>query len=439
LKEEIDLKRGLLMGEAMAKPFLTLLNLAVEELSFFDYCKEDIMTYAIDEPSPYRGWRAFHIGGDDHLAHGPKGYLSLITENHIKSGSIISPDKHAVSRLMVKYCERTIFIPYLENVVGNKLKELVWKNPELLPITDTVKVRLLEKGDSIQTQKDDKNVVFGKAHQLMRNLLYQDKKFSQIVVNLFDCRMGWLLPPKSTRHKLWCLSRLPPSCGGLDLGSKEDIYELVNKSPWVIRCFIAKAIAGGEDISTEKGLLLRLHTRNTFRGSKYAKQLVTYLRENIELDELPSLCERLSYWDVRKLYPDVSDERDRIEQASRDGIYDSKTYCETLARSAVFREALVGPHGKEIGTFSTVPYMERFRRIHSELSEAVSGFTPPEGGFTEENTPNLRKKMRFFSTVYFVKRNKSKITSRFLNFQSVEEMGPSLITGSNILDHIGLD
>jgi hypothetical protein len=114
--ETIVSSTGIMMGEAIAKPSLTLLNLCIEELSFLEYTNSlDLLTS--EEPSPYREWRFLHIGGDDHLARGPLKYLERITNNHLLAGSHITPGQHGYSRIVVKYTERLI---NLQNLVHGK-------------------------------------------------------------------------------------------------------------------------------------------------------------------------------------------------------------------------------------------------------------------------------------------------------------------------------
>jgi len=106
-------KVGIMMGEAIAKPSLTLLNLSIEELSFLEHCGAEEMLSSND-PAPYRDWRFLHIGGDDHLAKGPISYLNQITHNHGLAGSHISPGQHGYSRRCVKYTERLLNLENLK-------------------------------------------------------------------------------------------------------------------------------------------------------------------------------------------------------------------------------------------------------------------------------------------------------------------------------------
>jgi len=154
--------RGIFMGEAIAKPILTILNLVVEELAFLDYVSVTPEELG-DDPAPHRVWRGLHIAGDDLLAHGPAKYLNSITDWQLRSGCEISLPKHGMSKNLVRYTEHILYIPNLLNrirykEVNSNLDRSIW--------TDSVKVRLLERGQSTQLKKDDRNVAFGKAMQL---------------------------------------------------------------------------------------------------------------------------------------------------------------------------------------------------------------------------------------------------------------------------------
>jgi hypothetical protein len=98
--------RGILMGEPMTKSLLTLYNLVIEELAIRQF------KGSIEEPDEgpiTYSWRAFAVGGDDHIAYGPSEYLALITRNHLELGSKISVQKTCISSLAVKFCEKNPF------------------------------------------------------------------------------------------------------------------------------------------------------------------------------------------------------------------------------------------------------------------------------------------------------------------------------------------
>jgi len=195
-------KVGIMMGEAIAKPSLTLLNLSIEELAFLDHTN-GLDLLSTSDPAPYRDWRYLHIGGDDHLAMGPIPYLNLITDYHLRAGSHISPGQHGYSRICVKYTERLV-----------NLQNLQYKQPfnredySRSIIVDSVKVRLLERGQSTMLKKDNKNVAIGKSEQLGGCLqwLPTDNRFwtytkKASIRALFVERMGSLLPRQSVNPR----------------------------------------------------------------------------------------------------------------------------------------------------------------------------------------------------------------------------------------------
>jgi len=217
-------KVGIMMGEAIAKPSLTLLNLAIEELSFLEHCGAEELLYS-DDPAPYRSWRFLHIGGDDHLAKGPTSYLDRITHNHELAGSHISRGQHGYSRRCVKYTERLL---NLENL---KYKEPFNKSDYSLSIiVDSVKVRLIEKGQSTMIKKDNKNVAIGKSGQLggciewlPKDIRFFTESKKASIRALFVERMGDLLPRKATNPRAFAAIHLPTKIGGFGLGMKHEL------------------------------------------------------------------------------------------------------------------------------------------------------------------------------------------------------------------------
>jgi len=408
MDEYVHLKRGVLMGEAIAKPVLTILNLSVEHKAFCDYLK------IVDNPLepmgiPYREWHGFHIAGDDLIAHGPRRYLELITENHERSGCIISKSKHAISKVMVRYTEHILYIPNLRN--GIPYKE-VNSNLERSCWTDSVKVRLFEKGQSTMLKKDDKNVALGKGQQLARTLQWQSPPdWVKMCTTLFINRMGNLLPNQRKYPRLWNQIRLPDYLGGLDLVNQEDIYELLNSSPLPTKHAIARALSGAS-MTEVRRLLSKLNSNPTVRGSEAyklkAELILDRLREGTyplggahELITWRSLCEK---------FPGLDDAREIISAARNDGILGYQEFAMKMARGVLFSDLLKAKEGRS-NNFNTKPYQDRYRDIWDDLMNLCGDFEVPPQGFNKVDHPNMRGTLRFIFSDGYIRTRKTKLRS----------------------------
>jgi hypothetical protein len=203
------LRRGVMMGEPLSKVCLVLLGLAIEELAYSKYMSISLKRTWTERKT----WRAFHLGGDDHLAIGPKGYLDLITKLHQSYGSIISPDKHRISRLYSVYTE----------------KILLWKNTQInwsvqttttddCPFIDSIKIRLLSPFTKAMETCNDKNVAIGKCRGLSRSLEYFDiRNMKRTVIDRMIYRFRDFVKGPH-RRTIFAVECLPTALGGLGLG-----------------------------------------------------------------------------------------------------------------------------------------------------------------------------------------------------------------------------
>jgi hypothetical protein len=398
------------MGEAIAKPVLTILNLSVEHKAYCDYLK---IPDNVLEPmgDPYRDWHGFHIAGDDLLAHGPRKYLELITEYHERSGCIISKSKHAISKIMVRYTEHILYIPNLLNgipykEINDNLEQSCW--------TDSVKVRLFEKGQSTQLKKDDKNVALGKGQQLARTLQWQSPHdWVQMCIQLFVNRMGNLLPNQGKFPRLWNQIKLPEYLGGLDLGNQEDIYVLLNSSPKPTQHAIARALSGAP-VTEVRRLLGKLNTNPTMRGSEAYKLKAELILDRLREGTYPlGGAHKLFTWkDLCEQFPDCEDAREIVAAARNDGILGYQEFAMKMARGVLFSDLLKAKEGRS-NNFNTKPYQDRYRDIWDDLMDLCGDFEVPEGGFTKELYPNLRKTLRFIFSDGYIQTRKTTLKSPF--------------------------
>lgn len=137
------------MGEPLSKISLILLGVAMEEIAFSDYTGQSLSR----ERTVPTTWRTFHLGGDDHLAVGPKGYLKAITKNHLRSGSIISKPKHRMSNRLVVYTEKVLL--FRDRTINKTVRD-VQRNPRDSIFIDSIKIRLMSPFTKATMSQNDK-------------------------------------------------------------------------------------------------------------------------------------------------------------------------------------------------------------------------------------------------------------------------------------------
>lgn len=355
--------KGIMMGEAIAKPSLTLLNLSIEELAFLEFTKAEERLYNTD-PSPYRDWRCCHIGGDDHLAVGPLGYLEGITRNHRHAGSHIAAGKHGYSRSAVKYTEKILNI---ENFPS--------KDPDRI-IVDSVKVRLLERGLSTLMAKDNKNVAVGKSAQLARTIewlpeyCYPPGKI-QSIRNLFIKRMGTLLPREHSNPKAFAAIHLPPILGGYGLGGRE-VKKYLAAAPEPHQRLLSKMILGVEVVD-ELSLLRKLNHNPSTRGvesiDQYERDLAT------QVNAFASQYGCISWSDFQERFRGANN-RITIANGYREGWMSVSDFAKRVTRGTLFQHLLMGTaKAKE---FQTVPWVQTYRNIWDRLMDLVGPYSIPD-------------------------------------------------------------
>jgi len=363
---KIVTKTGIMMGEAIAKPSLTLLNLAVEELAFLKYTNA-LERLLDDGPAPYRGWRYVHIGGDDHLVKGPKPYLDLITMTHRDAGSHITPGKHGYSRVCVKYTERVI------NLTNLQYRHLICeKDYRLSTIVDSVKVRLLERGQSTLIKKDNKNVAIGKSIQLMKVLKWLPKDrhfwpFDKIVSirNLFINRMGALLPSKALHPRAYAAIHLPTIVGGYDLGFEEEYNNILNRSPEPTKWLLSKILLGA-NVQDDLKLFRLLNTNTSSRGIESIAQFEESIVE--QLEKYPKMVNAITFRELREKFKTESETNARwtISIAAEEGFLSFREFAKRSVRGNLFQDLLMG---KDIKVFNTRPFTSTYKYIWGECED----------------------------------------------------------------------
>nr|QIP68008.1 MAG: RNA-dependent RNA polymerase [Bremia lactucae associated narnavirus 1] len=364
--------RGIMMGEAIAKPSLTLLNLAVEELAFLQY-ENKLILLNTNKAAPLRRWRCYSIGGDDHLAIGPDRYLNLITDNHVKSGSIISPDKHALSRKMVKYCERVIIVANLQYNLNRSNHEL-----DKSLIVDSIKVRLLEKGQSTLLSKDNKNVAIGKAQQLVKTLDWLPKQqytkdYIRSVQNLFIKRMGSLLPNRNNDEEAFHSICLPKILGGYGLGLQDDLIDHLSKSKPAIQKTVSAALLG-VDTKIARRVLSRLNTTisdRSIQGTKWYEDEMTS-----QFRDYPEMIGAINGTEMRKRFPGSSYQESKAHAESA-GWLSIDQFARRVTRGHLFGE-LLSKGAEKKNVFQTRNWIQEYSRLESRLNQEVDIYPIPD-------------------------------------------------------------
>jgi hypothetical protein len=368
-------KTGIMMGEAIAKPSLTLLNLAVEELAFIRYTNNDKLLFSHD-PSPYRDWRYVHIGGDDHLARGPIPYLESITSIHRSCGSHISEDKHGYSRKCVKYCERLLNLTNLK--YGKPFDQDDYSHSI---IVDSVKVRLLTRGQSTMIAKDNKNVAIGKSGQLGGCLewLPNDDRYwtytkKDSIRALFIERMGPLLPRKSVNARAFAAIHLPTAVGGFGLGLKRDLLKWTLASPEPTQWLISQLLAGrssDKDLRVFRKLNTNVSTRGVESIQRYQERLMDDINQQCwmawSMNANPgqamfagSPLQPIDWYALKRMYPSDNNRR-TIAEAAENNILSVEEFVKRATRGNLFQELLIGVG--ELKVFNTNKYVTTYQKL----------------------------------------------------------------------------
>jgi hypothetical protein len=345
-------KRGALMGEPLTKAILTILNLSCEEAAIRDYLMMDRYDGPVQVP-----WRAFAVGGDDHIAVGPRDYLERITRNHIAWGSKISKTKHAISRVAVRYCEKVLYLKEGTNFkIPSRLINESLENYESSCFVDSVKIRLLSPISKSMEVQNDRNIAIGKAKSLGRTLRWLnpsifDRKWVEMVRQRFVRRMKHYLPKEGT--SLFYQIMLPQELGGLDLYLSGEFDELYDRVPLPTKQYMAKLLSG--EASMDMMRKFKTFTSNSIeRGfdfkSNYAE---TIEAEGFGIEGFPVYEVR----DQLGLPHDVG-LRYLLKELSKRGWETFDTVLRTTLRGVLFEEILKG--SAEVRKYSTTPWKKRY-------------------------------------------------------------------------------
>jgi hypothetical protein len=229
--------RGILMGEPMTKSLLTLFMVSVRNYSIQKFRRSGIPL-----------WYFFHIGGDDHLVHGPPRYLDLVMNIIEQSGFIIDHNKQGYTDFACRYLQVPFFFRNADLKNWNKVfKEDTYYETAFC---DVVKSRLLSPDTKPHQSQNELNVAIGKAIQLGNCFAYyneSDFQYLKSIRSRFFWRMGRLLPSRKTPSEtsIYNVMMLPQILGGLGLAlSDEERLSSLLKSPKPTRILVSRLLDG---------------------------------------------------------------------------------------------------------------------------------------------------------------------------------------------------
>jgi hypothetical protein len=239
LGDPIVMRRGVLMGEPVTKSLLTLYMVCLRAYSLRSRLGEF-------DPDNLPGWWFFHIGGDDHLVHGPPDYLDSVMNLVIESGFLLDTKRQGYSDFGLRYLQ----VPFYFHNVDLKDPKAVFDEERyhLSAYCDHVKSRLLSPNVKPHSASQMLNVSIGKAISLGENLSYLRpslKSYALGIRNRFLWRMEALLPSRITANSLFQTILLPQFLGGLGLAlSDEERLYALEHSPKPTRVLVSRLLDG---------------------------------------------------------------------------------------------------------------------------------------------------------------------------------------------------
>jgi len=390
-------RRGVMMGEPLTKSVLTILNLAVEELAIRKYVVHDVMRHNV-----YPLWRAYRIGGDDHIGHGPLSYLLETTDWHRCLGSMISEWKHGYTQTACIYCEEPLYFKGTKPIETREINRK-HENYENSIFVDIIKMRLLSPFSKVIETSDDRNTAIGKAKGLGKRLRWMSEKAYPLqwkigVRERFISRMDRFLP--RVREQLLHLY-LPAKMGGLGLYiSSEEIRSLW----WEFRpetCIMIKSFIAGPSHR-----LRRLASGLCAAPTKRGYSLNDTFLEFIELYSLEEVCASLcipippqktvgELWTEFKFSRDLSD-REVLANLETQGWYTFDNAVDRVSRGIIFSGIL--NKNATRARFKNRLWSDRFESLFSYIRENKSSLPDPHPPPTDGEWRRIFLNSEFEST-----------------------------------------
>jgi hypothetical protein len=351
--------RGVFMGEPLAKTILTLAVTSAEEIALRRFLK-----IGFDKPIQVP-WRAFADAGDDHIASGPVPYLDEIGSTLIEGGMIISSDKHARSRLAVRFCEKVLDIRNIKNPWSVSTINDSNETYQASPFVDSIKVRLLSPCSKSNESFNDRNTAVGKGKSLGRTLRWLSPsvfphKWIRMVRDRFFQRMGSLLPD-STSGVYWHLL-LPEHLGGLGLYIDADIPDLLYRIPGPTKSLIKDYPAFKVEPDAE---ILRMFVGFTSNISYRGYSLLEDDLELIKTVLLPELKMSDSFtMDEALLRENLSEDlstKSKISRLRGRGYLTAWELDDRVTRPFLFKQIL--SKEAKVSAFNTESFKRRYQKL----------------------------------------------------------------------------
>lgn len=441
-------KRGIFMGEPLAKGVLTILNLACEEDAMRRYLSSTTpslwaspygdVSLVSDKyevtPCPYVPWRCFKAGGDDHIAPGPKEYLDFITSNHLRWGSKISPEKHGVvsNDSAVKYCEKVLYFKDADLTLSTKQINESTDSYNKSVFVDSVKVRLLTPHSvGPRDSQSDRNTAIGKGLSLGRTLRWLNPEifkpyWVRCVRDRFIARARSFVPKGRLLEHL----KYPQVVGGMDLWLGDELTTSWSKIPIATQCVVWGLIDNSLTLS-QRRVASRFLTNNTRRGISNADSLSFLLTEYGLQDTFYKLGlivpKKDTVIELKKKFsvPYGMDPRGVLKFLEGKGYYTHEVIEEKVLRSSTFQSIL---EGRESKMYNTEPWDVRYSKYWDSVV--------PRGYFPrEENsiglpcpTPQEFKKLKWqdnFNSLqlYCIDDTLTRVSTKYVGFLMPSEDG----------------
>jgi hypothetical protein len=353
--------RGIMMGEPLTKCVLTIQGLTMEESAMRTYLSVPITTRFFKSPS----WRSFHVGGDDHLAAGPRPYLSLITKAFVASGARISEGKHGVSNRVVKYCEKVLEVPQIiQGFSVSRINDST-EGYEDSPFVDSVKIRLLSPLTKAFEVSSERNIAIGKGLSLGRTLKWMNvdhfpRKWLRMVRDRFMQRMGSLLPDRSSAV-YWQLM-LPVQWGGLDLYLPDEVEALYNLVPTLTKGIMERVQMDEPEGFEHLKLLRKFLSNYSYRGYRLSETDVGLMNDHVE-QVVRTSFPRATWREIKSEFDPkgIHSAKTIADSAWQQGWKGEEDIIDELMRPILFKEILLGV--ERASAFNTEPLKRRYAKL----------------------------------------------------------------------------
>jgi hypothetical protein len=158
----------------------------------------------------------FHLGGDDHIAIGPREYLNGITAEHRRIGGQPSMDKHGISKVAVVYTENLLY--FRDKIISIPVNDVDRRYDESIFI-DSIKVRNLSPFRKGSERENEVSSWIGKCKATAGSIAYLKgnmKLKGRIAISRLLYRFQRNLP-KEHQSSMKAVIAMPVPLGGLGM------------------------------------------------------------------------------------------------------------------------------------------------------------------------------------------------------------------------------